>query len=138
MALLVAGLSTSAAAVHRTRDHLRRAATRTSGRIVSDARLNPRLHHRLGALLGGPRWRRMLLVRRTACVVLLVAALVTAVAPPPGSARAAVVVVAVDLAAGRTVRAADLPLRLWAPELVPAGAGADLPGGRGRGGGGGP
>jgi len=99
---------------------------------VSDARLNPRLRHRLGALLGGPRWRRMLLVRRTACVVLLVAALVTAVAPPPGSARAAVVVTAVDLAAGRTVRAADLALRLWPPELVPAGAVHDLAAADGR------
>ena len=74
----------------------------------------------------------MLLVRRTACVVLLIAALVTAVAPPPGSARAAVVVAAVDLAAGRTVRAADLALRLWPPELVPAGAVRDLAAADGR------
>ena len=74
----------------------------------------------------------MLLVRRAACVVLLVAALVTAVAPPPGSARAAVVVAAVDLAAGRTVRAADLALRPWPLELVPAGAVHDLAAADGR------
>jgi pilus assembly protein CpaB len=64
----------------------------------------------------------MLFLRRAACAVLLALALATAVAPAPGSAREAVVVAAVDLAAGRTVRAADLALRLWPPELVPAGA----------------
>ena len=89
---------------------------------MPDNRLAPRLHHRLGALLGGARWRRTLLLRRAACVVLLVLALVTAIAPAPGLARSPVVVTAVDLPAGRTVRAADLALRLWPPELVPAGA----------------
>jgi pilus assembly protein CpaB len=64
----------------------------------------------------------MLFLRKAACAVLLALALATAVAPAPGSAREAVVVAAVDLAAGRTVRAADLALRLWPPELVPAGA----------------
>lgn len=64
----------------------------------------------------------MLFLRKAACAVLLALALATAVAPPPGSAREAVVVAAVDLAAGRTVRAADLALRLWPPELVPTGA----------------
>lgn len=54
--------------------------------------------------------------------MLLVLALVTAIAPAPGSARSPVVVTAVDLPAGRAVRAADLALRLWPPELVPAGA----------------
>ena len=72
--------------------------------------------------MGGARWRRNLLLRRAACVILLALALVTAIAPAPGSARAPVVVTAVDLQAGRTVRAADLALRLWPPELVPAGA----------------
>jgi pilus assembly protein CpaB len=72
--------------------------------------------------LGGARWRRTLLLRRAACVVLLALALITAIAPAPGSARSPVVVTAVDLPAGRTVRAADLALRFWPPELVPAGA----------------
>ncbi len=89
---------------------------------MPDARLTPRLHHRLGALVGGPRWRRTLLLRRVACVLLLAFALVTAIVPTPGSARAPLVVAAVDLPAGRTVRAVDLALRLWPPELVPAGA----------------
>jgi pilus assembly protein CpaB len=72
--------------------------------------------------MGGARWRRTLLLRRAACVLLLALALGTAIAPAPGSARTPVVVTAVDLPAGRTVRAADLALRLWPPELVPAGA----------------
>lgn len=88
---------------------------------MSDARLTPRLHHRLGALISGPGWRRTLILRRAASGLLVVLALVTALAPPPGSARAPVVVAAADLAAGRTVHAADLALRLWPPELVPAG-----------------
>jgi pilus assembly protein CpaB len=99
---------------------------------VPDTRLSPRLHHRVGALLSGPRWCRILVVRRIACVVLLAAALATAVAPPPGSARAPVVVATVDLAAGRTVRAADLALRLWPPELVPTGAVRDPASAEGR------
>lgn len=62
------------------------------------------------------------MLRRAACVLLLALALATAVAPAPGSARVPVVVAAADLPAGRAVRAADLALRLWPPELVPAGA----------------
>src|ERR1700712_4426632 len=89
---------------------------------TSRARIAPRLHHRLGALLSGPGWRRTLILRRTASVLLVVLALGTAVAPAPGSARAPVVVAAVDLAAGRTVHAADLALRHWPPELVPTGS----------------
>jgi pilus assembly protein CpaB len=86
------------------------------------SRLAPRLHHRLGALITGPGWRRMLVLRRTASALLVTLALVTAVTPASGSARAPVVVAAVDLAAGRTLHAADLTLRHWPPELVPAGA----------------
>lgn len=89
---------------------------------MSDTRLAPRLHHRIGALASGPRWRRTLILRRTASALLVVLALVTAVAPAPGSARAPVVVAAVDLAAGRTIQAADLALRHWPPELIPAGS----------------
>ncbi len=86
------------------------------------SRLDPRLHHRLGALITGPGWRRTLLLRRIASALLVVLALVTAVSPAPGSARAPVVVAAVDLVAGRTVHAADLDLRQWPPELIPTGA----------------
>jgi pilus assembly protein CpaB len=86
------------------------------------SRLDPRLHHRLAALLTARGWRRSLLVRRTASAVLVVLALVTAVAPAPGSARAPVVVAAVDIAAGRTVHLADLAVHRWPPDLIPAGA----------------
>ena len=99
---------------------------------ASRARLAPRLHHRLGALLSGPGWRRTLILRRTASALLLLLALVTAVAPTPGSARAPVVVAAVDLAAGRTVHAADLALRHWPPELVPSGSVRDPAAAEGR------
>jgi pilus assembly protein CpaB len=89
---------------------------------MSDARLAPRLHHRLAALVNGPSWRRTIILRRTASALLVVLALVTAVAPAPGSARTPVVVAAVDLAAGRTIQATDLALRHWPPEFVPAGS----------------
>jgi pilus assembly protein CpaB len=89
---------------------------------MSHTRIAPRLHHRLAALVSGPSWRRTLLLRRAASALLVVLALATAVAPAPGSVRAPVVVAAVDLAAGRTIQPADLALRHWPPEFVPAGS----------------
>lgn len=89
---------------------------------MSNAQLSPRLRHRLGALVSGPSWRRTLALRRAASGLLVVLALVTAVAPAPGSALAPVVVAKVDLAAGQTVHTADLALRRWPPDLVPAGS----------------
>ncbi|HEY0814352.1 MAG TPA: SAF domain-containing protein [Pseudonocardia sp.] len=99
---------------------------------MPDARLAPRLHHRLAALVSGPGWRRTLILRRTASALLVLLALITAVAPAPGSTRTPVVVAAVDLAAGRTIQAADLALRRWPAELVPAGSVRDPTAARGR------
>lgn len=90
--------------------------------LVTPSSLSPLLHHRIAALIGGPGWRRTLLLRRAASGGLVVLALVTALAPAPGSARAPVVVAAADLAGGRTIHAADLALRHWPPDLIPAGS----------------
>ena len=89
---------------------------------MSDARLTPRLHHRLTGLLTGPGWRRVALLRRVAAGVLAVLALVLALAPGNASSGVPVLVAAVDLTAGSTLRQADLTVRWWPPELVPLGA----------------
>lgn len=89
---------------------------------MSDTCLAPRLHHRIGALIAGSGWRRTVLLRRVTSAVLVVLALVAALLPTPGSVRALVVVAAVDLVAGATLHAADLAVRRWPPEFVPAGA----------------
>jgi pilus assembly protein CpaB len=84
--------------------------------------LNPRLLHRATALLTAPGWRRVALLRRAAAGLLCVLALLLALDPRAGPAGAAVVVAAADLPAGATVSAADLTVRSWPTELVPAGA----------------
>lgn len=83
--------------------------------------LAPRLRDRITALVPGAGWRRALLLRRLAAGVLAVLALVLAVAPTE-SRGVPVVVAARDLVAGSTVAEADLAVRRWPDDLVPAGA----------------
>lgn len=89
--------------------------------MTSD-RLAPRLRHRLTAAVTGPGWRRLLLIRRLAAVVLAGLALVLALAPRTAPVGVPVVVAAAEIAAGATVRPADLVVRQWPAELVAAGA----------------
>ncbi len=89
---------------------------------MTDARLAPRLRHRVAAAVAGPGWRRVALVRRLAAALLAGLALVLALVPHPRAAGVAVAVTAVEVPAGATVRAADLTVREWPAELVPAGA----------------
>ncbi|WP_084215959.1 SAF domain-containing protein [Pseudonocardia spinosispora] len=68
-------------------------------------------------------WRRAVLARRVLAGLLAVAALVLAVRAPPGSTAAVPVLVTVrDLAPGVTLRAEDVQVREWPPDLAPAGA----------------
>jgi len=99
---------------------------------MTDSRLAPPPLSRLGALVVGPGWRRVVLLRRAAAGVLAALALVLALAPAPGSAGVPVVVTSVDVAAGSTLRAADLAVRHWPAELVPGGALPDPAGAEGR------
>ena len=92
---------------------------------MPDRRLDPRLPHRLATLVRGPNWRRALIVRRILAAVLVCAAAVLALTPPAAAARAPVLVTAHELTAGVTVRAADVAVRRWPADLVPAGALAD-------------
>lgn len=89
---------------------------------MTDARLTPRLLSRLGALVAGPGWRRVALLRQAAAGLLALFALVLAVTPGSDTAGTPVVVAAADIEAGSTLRAADIAVRRWPPELVPAGA----------------
>lgn len=84
--------------------------------------LAPRLRHRLAAAVTGPGWRRLLMVRRLAAAVLVGLALVLALAPRGAAAGIPVAVAAAEIPAGATVRSADLVVREWPAELVPAGA----------------
>jgi pilus assembly protein CpaB len=89
---------------------------------MTDTRLAPRPLSRLGALVVGPGWRRVALLRRTAAGSLALLALVLAVAPGADAGGVPVVVAAADIAAGSTLRPADLAVRRWPADLVPAGA----------------
>ncbi|GAA5142623.1 SAF domain-containing protein [Pseudonocardia adelaidensis] len=100
---------------------------------MTDSRLAPRPFSRLGALVVGPSWRRMVLLRRAAAAVLAALALVLALAPAPGSGGVPVVVTVGDVAAGSTLRPGDLTVRHWPAELVPGGALPDPAGAEGRG-----
>lgn len=99
---------------------------------MTDSRLAPRPLSRLGALVVGPGWRRVALLRRAAAAALATLALVLALAPVSGSGRVPVVVAAVDVAAGSTLRPADLAVRRWPADLVPGGALPDPAGAEGR------
>jgi pilus assembly protein CpaB len=99
---------------------------------VTDTRLAPRPLSRLGALVVGPGWRRVALLRRAAAGALALFALVLAVAPGSHTGGVPVVVAAADVAAGATLRPADLAVRRWPAELVPAGALRDPVGADGR------
>ncbi|MHA6623436.1 SAF domain-containing protein [Pseudonocardia sp. DLS-67] len=99
---------------------------------MTDSRLAPRPLSRLGALVVGPGWRRVALLRRAAAAALATLALVLALAPASGSGRVPVVVAAVDVAAGSTLRPADLAVRRWPADLVPGGALPDPAGAEGR------
>ncbi len=89
---------------------------------MTDARLTPRLLDRVGGVLTGPGWRRVVMIRRVAAAGLVILALVLAVTPRSGSVGVMVVVAATDLTAGSTVRPGDLAVREWPTELVPGGA----------------
>jgi pilus assembly protein CpaB len=99
---------------------------------MTGARLAPRLRHRVAAAIAGPGWRRTVLVRRAAAAVLAVTALALALGPHPDTVGVAVAVAAAEIPAGATVRAADLAVREWPPELVPAGALHDAGAAEGR------
>ena len=92
----------------------------------------PRLIHRVGALLAAPGWRRVAILRRTAAGLLCLLALLLALVPRAGPAGAQVVVAAADLPAGATVTAADVAVRSWPADLVPAGAVQDAAAVEGR------
>jgi pilus assembly protein CpaB len=78
---------------------------------------------RWGELARGLGWRRAMLVRRALAALLVLAALVLAIRAPSVASSTTPVVVAVrELAPGSTIRAADIQVRQWPPELVPAGA----------------
>lgn len=78
---------------------------------------------RWGELARGLGWRRAVLARRVLAGLLVVAALVLVVRAPSVASRTTSVLVAVhELAPGSTIRAADVQVRPWPPELVPAGA----------------
>lgn len=89
---------------------------------MTDPRLAPRPLSRLGALVIGQGWRRIVLLRRAAAGALAALALVLALAPGGDANGVPVVVAAVDVAAGATLRPADLAVRRWPAELVPAGS----------------
>lgn len=67
-------------------------------------------------------------IRRAGALALLAAALVLAIAPQPGEQLLPVLVAARDLAAGSTLRPADVQIRHTPAELAPGGA-LDTPGG---------
>jgi pilus assembly protein CpaB len=88
---------------------------------MTGTRIAPRLHERVTTALAAPGWRRIRLVRRVAAALLCLLALVLAMAPRDGPSGA-VLVAAADLPAGATLRAADVVVRSWPDDLVPAGA----------------
>ncbi|MFC4942021.1 SAF domain-containing protein [Pseudonocardia sp. GCM10023141] len=83
---------------------------------------DPSPRARLAGLLRGTGWRRTVLLRRIAAGALAALALVLALLPRSGTAGAPVLVAAVELPAGVALRDADLAVRTWPAELVPAGA----------------
>lgn len=83
--------------------------------------LTPRLRDRVAAALPGSGWRRLMLLRRLAAGSLATLALVLALVPGDGRRTVPVLIAATDLAAGATLRAADLTVRRWPQELAPAG-----------------
>ncbi|MCW0213943.1 MAG: SAF domain-containing protein [Pseudonocardia sp.] len=79
----------------------------------------PRRWHQAADLVHGPGWRRMAVLRRALAVALLLLAAILALAPTrPG---VDVLVAGRDLSPGATIAAADVVLRSWPAELVPAG-----------------
>lgn len=88
---------------------------------MTHPRLDPLLGERLREWLGRGGWRRVALIRRTAAGILATIALVLAVSPG-ASAGVPLVVAVADIASGATLRAADIAVREWPAELVPAGA----------------
>ena len=93
--------------------------------------LGTAVRHRLSELRG-PSWRQVAILRRTAAGLLAVLALVLAVAPAAGAGGAPILVAVRDLTAGAPVQAADLEVRRWPTELVPAGALRDVADADGR------
>ncbi|MGD9529185.1 SAF domain-containing protein [Pseudonocardia sp.] len=89
----------------------------------SGGTLAPRLRQRVVEAVRGPGWRRMALARRAAAGLLAALALVLAVAP--GEVGVPVLVAARDLVPGSRLAAADVVVRRWPAEQVPAGVVAD-------------
>lgn len=89
-------------------------------------------HHRLRGVLGRPGWRRTALLRRAAAGLLAGLALLLALAPDAAASTVPVVVAGADLASGATLGPADVAVRRWPPELVPAGALTDVAAADGR------
>jgi Flp pilus assembly protein CpaB len=89
--------------------------------MFSSDGLAPRLRHRLGAAIAGPSWRRLRLARQVAAAVLVGLALLLALAPRAPATTVPVTVAAAEITAGATLRSADLVVREWPAELVPAG-----------------
>src|SRR5690348_16126697 len=77
---------------------------------------------RRGGPPGGLGWRRALLLRRVLAVALAVAALVLGLSPTGRAPVVPVVVAAAAVPAGGRLTPADLAVREWPAELVPAGA----------------
>ncbi|MFC5994290.1 SAF domain-containing protein [Pseudonocardia hispaniensis] len=94
----------------------------TSGTSRGSRALEPRLRHRIADLVHGPGRRRLLLLRRTAAATLAAFALVLALIPRAAPSGTTILVAARDLAPGTTLAAADLAVREWPTDLVPAGA----------------
>lgn len=86
----------------------------------SGGALAPRLRHRLADAVRGPGWRRVALARRFGAGLLAALALALALVPRAPGVR--VVVAAHDLAPGVRLAGADLVIREWPAEQVPAGA----------------
>jgi Flp pilus assembly protein CpaB len=95
-------------------------------------RLGPHLRERLSGMLCGLGWRRIAMLRRIVAALLTLLALVLVIAPRAGPAGVPVVVAAAELAAGVTVHTADLAVRRWPAELVPAGVLGDPSAAEGR------
>ena len=96
---------------------------------TADARRPIDRFHTLLARIGR---RRVTRLRRAAAALLGGLALVLALAPPAAAAGTPVLVAAIDVTAGTTLQLADVAVRHWPPELVPAGALRDPTAARGR------
>lgn len=99
---------------------------------MTNGGLTPGLRDRVTGLVVGAGWRRVALARRVAAGLLAALALALALVPAGRDDAVAVVVATADLAAGATVRAADVDVHRWPTDLAPAGAVGDVVSAEGR------